>query len=339
MTVTQADVAARAGVAARTVSNVVNDFAYVSADTRRRVLAAIEELGYRPNRAAQYLRTGRSGTIGVMLPELDVGYFAEIGRLLVEEASGRGYTVLIAQTLGERDREASVIDSFAGRQPDGLVISPISIGGDDLLAHAGSVPVVLLGEHLVESDLDHVAIDNVAATAQAVEHLVQQGRRSVAFIGHMPGGRLNMADMRVTGYRYTVERNNIDFNDRLIRAVRGYHRSHGFDAVTELLYDGIHFDGLFCANDLLAIGAMRALADHGIRVPHDVAVIGFDDLDEGRFSVPRLSTISPDKAALARLTLDLLIARIGGEEPRNRHPGAGDFSLVVRESSQLSAAR
>jgi len=333
VTVTQEDVAELAGVARRTVSNVVNDFPYVSADTRQRVQRAIETLGYQPNRAAQNLRTGRSGTIGVILPELDVGYFAEIGRLLVEEAEGRGYTVLIAQTLGHEDREIKVLDKFSSEQTDGLIFSPISVGASTLQAHARHIPLVLLGEHLVELERDHVAIDNVGATRAVVQHLIDTGHHSVAFVGRIQGGELNMANLRLRGYREALAENDIPFNPSLISGVNGYHRAQGHEAANALLDSGVAFDALFGATDLLAIGAMRALADAGVRVPSEVAVAGFDDLDEGRFSVPRLTTVSPNKARIASAALDLLIARIGGDTERGHHLGQTDYKVVLRESS------
>lgn len=334
MPVTQGDVAALAGVARRTVSNVVNGFPYVSDNVRARVQAAIDQLGYKPNRAAQYLRTGRSGILGLILPELDVGYFAEIARLLVEEAERRGYTVLIAQTLGLADREVEVLDQFANQQPDGLIFSPISIDADTLADRIRDTPLVLLGEHLAETPRDHVAIDNVAATQAVMQHLIDTGRRAIAFIGHAGRpGALNMADLRLRGYTEALEANGLTADRRLIRAVDGYHRVQGYDAQRELLETGVSFDAVCCATDLLAIGAMRALADGSIAIPDDVAVVGFDDLDEGRFAVPRLTTVAPNKASIARAAIDLVITRINGVADPEHHLGKDDYSVEIRESS------
>lgn len=333
MATTQADVAALAGVARRTVSNVVNDFPHVSDDVRRRVKAAIDELGYQPNRTARNLRIGRTNTIGVALPELDVGYFAEIGRLLVEIAEEFGYTILISQTLGTRRREIQTVANFRSQQVDGVIFSAISIEAAELTKELHGVPVVVLGEHLLDSGLDCVAVDNISAARAAVQHLIDIGRQRVAFLGlDRHGGGPEMPDLRLRGYLDALNGAGLRRDTALEAAVAGYHHKGGFDATNRLLESGAEFDGVFCANDLLAIGAVRALVDAGLRVPDDVAVVGFDDIAESRFSVPRLTTVSPDKRSIARAALELLAARIeDGDEP-DVFP-VDSFSLVVRGST------
>lgn len=339
MAATQADVAALAGVARRTVSNVVNDFPYVSEDVRRRVKAAIEELGYQPNRNARSLRIGRTDTIGVALPELDVGYFAELGRLLVEVAEEFGYTVLISQTLGTKDREVHTLERFHSQQVAGVIFSAISIDADDLVGRPDDVPVVVLGEHLLESSLDRVTIDNVVATRAAVRHLIDIGRRRIAFIGlNRYGGGSATRDLRLRGYAAALSSAGLKRDKSMEARVTGYHQADGFEATERLLAEGAEFDGLFCANDLLALGAIRALVDHGLRVPADVAVAGFDDLDEARFSVPRLTTVSPDKQRIARAAISLLAARIEGSAPPDPFPTDG-FTLRVRDSTVAPGTR
>ncbi|MDM4761661.1 LacI family DNA-binding transcriptional regulator [Galbitalea sp. SE-J8] len=328
MAVTQGDVAKRAGVARRTVSNVVNDFPYVSDDVRVRVQEAIRELGYQPNQAAQRLRTGRSGTIGLILPELDVGYFAEIGRLLVEEFESRGYTVLVAQTLGIEERELEALDKFVSQQPEGLLFSPISVSAEQLRPYLDRFPVVLLGEQLDPSTADHVTVDNEAASRAVVEVMLDRGRRRIAFIGDNP---IAMADLRRRGYSAALGAHDIPVDPQLLVRVDGYHRSQGYDAVTRLVESGIDFDGVFCANDLLAIGAIRALLDLGRRVPDDVSVVGFDDIDETRYTVPRLTTVAPDKASIAEEAVQMLIDRIA-DPGRERAKTTKAFSIAARDS-------
>jgi DNA-binding LacI/PurR family transcriptional regulator len=333
MAATQADVAALAGVARRTVSNVVNDFPYVSEDVRRRVKAAIDELGYQPNRSARSLRIGRTDTIGVALPELDVGYFAEIGRFLVEVAEEFGYTVLISQTLGTKDREVQTLEKFRSQQVAGVIFSAISIEAAELVKSPGDVPVVLLGEHLLESPLDRVTIDNVAATKAAVEHLIDIGRSRVAFVGlNGYGSQPEMPDLRLRGYAEALAAAGIVRDKALEAPVTGFHRTGGFQATQQLLASGVEFDALFGANDSLALGAIRALMDRGRRVPEDVAVAGFDDVDEARFAVPRLTTVSPDKHRIARAAISLLAARIEGGDRPEPFPTNG-FTLQIRGST------
>jgi len=332
MAVTQGDVAARAGVAPRTVSNVINHFPHVSDAVRTRVEAAIEELGYRPNRAAQDLRRGRSDTIGLILPEIDLGYFGEIGRLIIEQAKARGFVVLIAQTLGDLDREVQTIDRFIGQQPAGLLISPIGISRDSIAEHIKGTPIVLLGEQTTDDSV-HVAIDNVSAARLCADHLIEQGCRSIAFIGRAPSAGLEMAEMRLRGYREALDNAGLPVDERLVRVVSGYHRTDGYTATRELLQTGVPFDGLLCATDLHAFGALRALADSDIDVPGDVAVVGFDNLDDCAYSTPRLTSLAPDKARLASAALEILLAQINKHDFPDYRDVAQAFRLEVRESS------
>jgi DNA-binding LacI/PurR family transcriptional regulator len=339
MAVTQADVAALARVSRRTVSNVINDYPHVRDNVRRRVQAAIDELGYEPNLSARSLRIGRTDTIGVALPELDVGYFAEIGRLLMEAAEELGYTVLISQTLGARTREIRTLEMFRSQQVDGVIFSAISIEPSELSKQLRDVPVVLIGEHLLESSLDRVAIDNVAAARAAVQHLLDTGRRRIAFVGlDRYGSGPEMPDLRLRGYHEALEAAGRKRKPALEANVAGYHRKGGFDATNRLLADGAKFDAVFCANDMLAFGTIRALIDAGYRVPDDVAVVGFDDVEEARFSVPRLTTISPDKRRIARSSIELLAARIEDTDEPDEFP-TDSFSLAIRGSTVKESAQ
>ncbi|MET7422184.1 LacI family DNA-binding transcriptional regulator [Dactylosporangium sp. NPDC005555] len=339
LAVTQEDVARRAGVARKTVSNVISDYPHVSDRIRKRVLAAIEELGYQPNRAAQNLRTGRSGMIGLAVPELDVSYFAELTRLVVQATERRGLTVLIIQTFGDLIREHASLNGFGHqRLIDGLICSPIASSGDDILNRGGGFPVVLLGEQVSvapdHAGIDHVGIDNVAAARTATEHLLSLPRRRVAFVGASRSTDSHMADLRLAGYRQALASAGVPLRPELVFSVNGYHRRDGAEAGRRILAlpPEERPDGVFCANDLLAQGLMRALHDTGYRIPHDVAVVGFDDIDEATYSIPSLTSVSPDKAQIAETAVALLLDRVNGSDEAD-HDTVTDFSLVVREST------
>jgi DNA-binding LacI/PurR family transcriptional regulator len=331
MAVTQFDVAQRAGVARKTVSNVISGYPYIRPEVRARVLAAIDELGYQPNRAAQNLRTGRSGVIGLALPELDVSYFAEMTRLVVEATERRGLTVLIIQTFGDLRRELAAMDGFGRQLIDGLICSPIASTGADLRTAPGGVPMVLLGEQ-VSSGHNHVGIDNIAAARLATEHLLSLGRRRIGFIGATDPVSSHMADLRLSGYREALQGAGVEIDPALVHAVTGYHRVDGAKAVERMLAAGPPPDALFCVNDLIAQGAVRALHDAGTRVPDDVAVVGFDDIDESRYSIPSLTTISPDRRQIAETAVALLASLIDGGPGVDQDTLVG-FTLEVREST------
>jgi DNA-binding LacI/PurR family transcriptional regulator len=326
-------VAEAAGVSVKTVSNVVNGYAHVTDATRTRVQQAIDELNYRPNLAARNLRQGRSDVIALALPELDLPYFAELARSVIKSAEARGWTVLIDQTDGLVEREQLVIDGIRGRLIDGLIFSPIALGADELGRRRDTVPLVLLGERVYDGPADHVSIDNVAAGRVATGHLVGLGRRRIAAIGDQPRPQSQTAHLRRRGYEEALADAGLPVLPDLLIEVDAYHRADGAAAARQLMALPEPPDAIFCFNDLMALGTLRALLELGVRVPQDVAVVGWDDIEDGRYSTPTLTTISPDKQQIAALAVDFLAARLGvGRSEPPREVTAG-FTLAVREST------
>lgn len=329
------DVAERAGVSIRTVSNVVNGYAQVAEETRRRVEKAVAELGYRPNLLARNLKRGRTGLLALVVPELDVPYFSELARAVIAEARTRGYTVVIDQTDGEPDRERELIMRGASAALfDGVILSPLSLSQSDLVRRDASDPLVLLGERIAESPYDHVAIDNVAAAYAATEHLLDLGRTRIAAVGDQPYDTGETAQLRTRGFRDAHAARGVAVDESLVVATPRFHRSDGAAAMAALLDrpDGPP-DAVFCYNDLLALGAIRTLLTRGLRVPEDVAVVGFDDIEAGRYNTPTLTTISPDKAAIARLAVQRIAGRLDDGEQDPPQELWAPHHLETREST------
>lgn len=334
--VTLHDVARLAGVSNKTVSNVVHDFPAVGPDTRRRVQWAIEELGYRPNLSARGLRSGRTGVIELSVPELRQNYFAELADEVIRAAEARQLGVLVEQTSGDRQREIDVVSRRRPHLTDGLLYAPEHLGpGDKDLLDTG-FPCVLLGERIFGGPTDHVTSHNTSAAKAAVRHLLELGRRRIAVIGAHPDGQVQVraADLRIGGYMEALAEAGVLYDPELVRVAAPWFHWNGVDATRELLRARVSFDGLFCLNDGLALGALRQLGAAGVRVPEDVAVIGFDNIDESRFSVPSLTTVDAGRAEIARIAVDLLIQRI--EEKGQRQPPRlikPAFRIVEREST------
>ncbi|MBB5833759.1 LacI family DNA-binding transcriptional regulator [Kribbella italica] len=330
-----ADVAARAGVSMKTVSNVINDFQHVSADTRARVQAAIDEIGYRPNLSARNLALGRAGLIALVVPQLDMPYFAALAGQVLQAAAKRDWVVLIQQTGGDLTVER---DALAGRFPqriDGLILSSTAVGSAELRKRTDRTPLVMLGDRNYQGAAQHVAIDNVAAAAAAVTHLAELGRRRIAMIGSSPGDRRHP---RLVGYRLAMKAAGLPIDDRLIKPVRNNLGEEGEQQMTALLAEHAQDppDAVFCVTDWVALGVVRALRTRGFRVPEDVAVVGFDDIPYGRAATPTLSTISPDRSAIARLAVDSLQAQFEAAAAGTAYEVGEQqaaFRLVVRESS------
>ncbi|WP_256106977.1 LacI family DNA-binding transcriptional regulator [Streptomyces sp. ODS05-4] len=337
MRVSLKDVALRAGVSVKTVSNVVNDYQHVTPAMRARVQQAIDELGYRPNVTARHLRKGRTGIIALALPELGNPYFAELASAVIDAAAGHDYIVLLDHTGGRREQEMLVSQGFRARVIDGLILSPLELEDEDLSGRTEQVPLVLLGERHYDLPYDHIAIDNVAAARAAVRHLLDLGRREVAFLGARPR-RNRPAELRVRGWREELAAAGLDAGEGLVAATDGWGHEDGARAMAGLLDAGRRPDAVFAYNDLIAIGAMRVLSERGLRVPEDVAVVGFDDVVEGRYGAVTLTSVSPDKAAIARMAVESVLDRLDGADRPARRQTAG-FTLIARESTRGRAAR
>ncbi|MEV4642960.1 LacI family DNA-binding transcriptional regulator [Actinoplanes sp. NPDC049548] len=326
-------VAERAGVSVRTVSNVVSGFALVAPETRARVQAAIDELQYRPNAAARHLRGGRSGLVALAIPEIASPYFGELAGLLVEEAERRSWMLLVQQTGGDADHERGLLGGVRGQVVDGLVLSPWALSPAELRRRPDAVPLVLLGEQDADGLLDHVAVDSVAAARDATRHLIDRGRTRIAAIGLQPHLENGTAARRVEGYRQALAEAGLPADPALEIAVQRLHRADGAEAVRRLLDTGPPVDAIFCFSDQLALGAMQTALRAGLRIPEDLAVAGFDDVEDGRYATPALTTITPDKEAIAREALTCLADRISGDRTAPARRIVVPHALTVRDSS------
>ena len=326
------EVAAAAGVSVRTVSNVVNDYVHVSDATRKRVLQAIQELDYRPSELARSLKVGRSGLIGLVLPELDTPYFAELTRAFVEEGVRHGATVVIDQTDGDLERERYLIDRTEyGSLFDALIISPLALTPEHVANVSADRPLVFLGEEAFPR-FDHVMIDNRAAAREAVAHLLGTGRRRIAAVGAECPPRRS-SSQRLDGYRDALREAGLDVDESLVVFVESFRRGQGASATQQLLDRAVAPDALFCFSDPLALGAIRTLHQHGVRIPDDIAVVGFDDIEDGRFSTPSLTTVSPDRRFIARTALDRVEAKLANTADDSNRLTIAPHRLEIRESS------
>ncbi|MEU4193270.1 LacI family DNA-binding transcriptional regulator [Kribbella sp. NPDC026611] len=332
MAVTMRDVARHAGVSPKTVSNVMNGYPYIREATRTRVLASIDALGYQLNISARNLKSGRTGIIGLAVPELSLPYFGELADAVIEAAEEHGLTVMIEQTGADRDRELTVINRPRGHLVDGLLYSPLGLGQDDIGQLNSSAPMVLLGERIFHSPVDHVMIDNVAGTKAAVEHLLALGRRRIAVLGVHPGERIGTAAIRYGAYAATLAGHGLRVPEELAVPAGKWHRSTGAEAMEAILASGLEFDAVLALNDTLALGAIRVLTRRGVRIPDDVAVAGFDNIDEAQYSIPTLTTVDPGRAHIARTAVELLVRRMSGDDSEHQEIVA-PYKLFTREST------
>lgn len=335
-TVTIKDVAARAGVSWKTVTNVVHERPNVRATTRQRVLDAIEELDYRPSVAGRHLRQGRSQTLTLVVPDILNPYFAMLMTATFRAAEQRGYAVFVEYAGSGRVHERRAASSLLRFAFDGVIFHPTHATAAELAQLARHRPVVLVGENVPDTGLDRVSIDNVAAADDVTSHLTTMGRRTIAFVGKRQGPA-EPSHLRLEGYGAALERAGLTVRDELLVAAPEFDLVDGLTGAARLMKSHPDVDAIVCANDLLAIGVLRQLRELGVRVPDDVAVTGWDNIPDSEYTAPPLTTIEAHVEVIAAHTVDLLLKRIEDPE-RPAEDVIVKHDLVVRESSSPDAS-
>lgn len=335
--VTIQDVARVAGVSPMTVSNVINDRPHVRPATRQKVVDAMTDLDYRVNRAARNLRAGRTFTIGLAVVEIDRPYWGQLAARIIQEAARHGLEVAIEQTGASRESELDALSLSRNRMYDGLILSTVGLGPDDIDKLKVDYPIVILGERLYAGAVDHVAMANVDGARAATRHLVEQGCRRIAFMDNHHPGETDVSSLRYDGYRQALDEAGIPFDPELSLTLSEFSLAAGRAAGQRLATSGIDFDAVFCVTDTVAIGVLRGLADEGITVPRDVKVMGFDNIEESAYSIPSLTTIDPDHALMAKTAVELLVQRIAQPGPK-RQPVEfiSTYRVVERDSTAPS---
>ncbi|MCU1425034.1 MAG: LacI family transcriptional regulator, partial [Microbacteriaceae bacterium] len=264
--------------------------------------------------------------------DVSLPYFGELARIITGEAALRGYRILLEQTDGTARNDRSIVSSRDAGLVDGVIFQPVRLASLESIARTEDAPLVLLGEGQAPLGIDHVSIDNHHAAAAATTHLVSLGRTRIAFLGHEAVNPSATSIQRLAGYTATLAAAGLTLDPSIVMATVALGAQDAAATVRRALASGREFDALVCRDDLTAIGALRALSEHGLRVPEDVAVIGWDDITMASFTNPSLSSIAPDMALIATTALDLLEERIAGYTGAGRHV-VTRYGLVARESA------
>ena len=324
-------VAAAARVSVATVSRALQRPEMVSEATRLRVFAAIERLGYTPNAQARNLRTARTRLVIALVPDIANPFFSEVIRGMEQVAHENGYSVLLGDTQSSPAREQAYADMVAARQVDGLITLMRHL---PRLQVAGRLPIVNACEYTKNRDITSVRVDNVGAARSAVDHLLTLGHRRIAFVSGPADSPISID--RRHGYEAALRQAGIPAG-RLLVAPGDFSMESGVRAIESFLARRQKFTAVFCCNDEMAIGAMRALATHGLDVPTDVSVVGFDDIRFARYTTPALTTIAQPKNELGREAMRMLIGLLDDPAtPVLKRVLSAD--LVVRGSTARCAA-
>lgn len=335
---TQRDVARAAGVSQAIVSYVLNDVRTVSIlpETRERVLATIADLGYIPNNSARGLRTRKTFTIAAVIPDITNPYYPEFIRGIQDTARVHDYDVLAFNTDGERDIELASLEAARRNRVDGVIVTPFFVTVADLMPLLREGTPVTLQQDLPEDvippnlPLDLVSISGEDAARAVVSYLIDRGHTRIGMIS----GRVATPprEGRVRGYRRALEEHHVPLEEVLVRG-GDFTEAGGHEAMRELLAMSPRPTAVFAANDLMAMGALLACRELGVRVPEDIALAGFDDIPAAKLVHPPLTTLNQHSHATGRRAAELLLSRIDGTHSGPTRREVLDFDLVPRSSA------
>ena len=322
--VTRATVARHANVSTAVVSYVLNDGPRpVAASTRERVLKAVQELGYRPNAIARALKLRRTKTVGLIVPDNSNPYFAELAKAIEDAAYARGYALILGNSSNDPQREAAQLRTLSERQVDGLLIISASAHPDLTVFRDDGIPLVLLDRAGHSLDYPSVVVDNIAGTAEGVEHLIQHGHSR---IGCLAGPKdVPAAIERETGWRKTLKRHKLPTSRLLVRSE--FTRHGGYDGMRKLLHQNP--TAIFASSDLQGVGALRAANEAGLNVPRDLALLTFDGTQESEFTTPPLSVVRQPITQIATEAVNLMLS---GEKSRRNEQRVLIHELKLRQS-------
>lgn len=331
------DIAKDLGLSIVTISKVLRNHPDIADETRERVLKRVKELDYRPNVLARSLVTGRSYLIGLVVPDLLHPFFAEIAKALSSALGERGYSLIISSSEENPELEQKEIDQLMARRLDGLVVASC---GNDLLSfqrlEKHGVPYVLIDRAFPGLAANYVGIDDEAAGRIATEHLIDQGCKRIAHIR----GRENATGVgRFEGYRKTLLRHGMDYSPSLVISrylVDIESMRLGAEAMRLLLKQRPRPDGVFAYNDPLAIGAMHAILEAGLRLPEDIALIGCGNLHYDPFLRVPLSSVDQNNCQTGEQTAKILLSILDSKVPMQPKSIILEPSLVARASSLRS---
>lgn len=333
MAVTMQDIARDLDVSVVTVSKVLRNKGEISAATRKRVLRRAKELNYQTNWVARSLVTRRTYTIGLLLPDFTHPFFAEIAKAVAETVRPHGYHVIISYFDEDPQLERNEAESLLARQVDGLILATAQSGAKAFVdIQKRKVPFVLIDRPVAGLQASFVGVDHQAIGRLATTHLIERGCQRIA---HLRGPGIGIATGRMQGYRSALAKHGLRVNPGYI-VDAGYQDQTGHEAMRKLLAKGRLPDGVFCYNDPVAVGAIRAISEAGLKVPDDIAVIGAGNVHYSDFLAVPLTTVDQGTSEIGRRAADLLLERIDSKTKVRPRRILIEPRLVVRQSTKRS---
>jgi LacI family transcriptional regulator, repressor for deo operon, udp, cdd, tsx, nupC, and nupG len=322
------DVAKQAKVSTATVSRVLRNPDAVKKETREKVLHVIEQLNYQPNVLARHLRTNKTNTILVVLPNLTNTVFSQVFGGIEKVANENDYRVLLRNFNDKEDNHNGYFDNLLQKQVDGMILLTARLGEQQLVEMAKKYPLVLTSEFIEGSKIPTVSIDNISSARAATKHLIKLGHKRIAHISGPLEGLLGRH--RLQGYEQAIRQHNLEYDSALIQ-VGDFSFQSGYNLMLKLMALERPPTAVFAANDEMAMGVIRATKEQGMRVPHDLAVVGFDNIYFSSIFDPALTTISQPLFEMGEKSMELLLAQIRQEYIKKKQHVL-DTKLIIRDS-------
>lgn len=322
------DVAQKAGVSVATVSRVINKHNKVSVKARLKVEQAIDELNYEPNALGRNLRNAESRLLLVLLPSISNPFYTEIIKGIENTAIAKGYNILLCETDSNPEREKIYFNMLRNRLADGIILMDPTVNKDNLYALAAKHPIVRCSEFDEEGQIPYVTIDNELAAYQAVKHLIKLGNKKIALINS--DETYLYARERRGGYEKALQEYGIPLQKQWIYNTEKIDFESGQQAMRTLLHQAERPTAVFAVSDVLAIGALKEIHLNRLRVPEDIAIIGFDKISFSNMTYPTLTTIAQPMYRMGCISAEMIIDKIKGEKVESL---LLDHELIIRGST------
>ena len=330
MAVSIKDVAREAGVSIATVSRVLNDIDVVNEETKKKVLDAIKDLGYRPNIVARSLKTQRTKTIGILVPDISSQVYPEIVRGAEDVANIYDYNIILCNSDYDMDKEKEYLRVLKEKMVDGLLYMSISLEEKTInLVNDLDLKTVLVETKDEKGIFPSVTIDDIQALYDSTKYLIDKGAKKIAFIGTKQE-EVNAVTKRYKGYEKALLENGLELDEDL-RYFDGFKVKTGYNGIEKFLESKKDFDAVVCSSDEIAMGAINALRDHGKRVPEDVSVIGFSNINMSEVFYPKISTVAEPMYDMGSIAMRMLIKLVNKKEVEQQHYIL-DHKIVERNS-------
>jgi LacI family transcriptional regulator len=329
------DIAQDMGLSTVTISKVLRGHSDISEETRKRVLKRMEELNYQPNFAARALITGRTWTVGLVVPDLLHPFFAQVAKAISAGIRGQGYNLIITSSEEDPELERREIEQLLARRVDVMLIASAQSTIESFRRiEERNIPYVLIDRYFAGLAANFVGVDDEAVGMLGTRHLIEQGCRRIA---HIRGPETSTALGRLKGYKKALAAHRLKTAPEYVISIgtSGDDRGApgGYEATKKLLSLNPQPDGIFCFNDPIALGAMRAILDAGLRIPEDIAVVGCGNVLYSDFLRVPLTSVDQDSTAIGKYAAELALSLVGAKEPQRLKTELVSPTLVVRASS------